>query len=617
MNRLIQICSLVTLIACGSMAFSHAQNPSAVPQQTSRGGNSTTQNAVTARPVVETAVIEGVSPGTTTVEELLEKWGEPIRETAVNDKIVLQYSIDVLDHIEVTLRGGIVRSIIIQLDTPFPEEDVRSSLQSELLGSKPVLIPDETGGMVGAVFPEKGVMFLFAPQKEGQERLVCQIAIEPVSAEPFVLRAEAMLHLNQPTEAKQDLTEAIRLKVDDAKAYWLLAQIELLAGHVESALLYNKKALELDEQKPSYHLTFAQALTQMNRVEEAKQYLQETIGICDRFPHEQAKALMMLGELYRTSRNPDFELAYECHNEAIKLATTLIKHGNPTIRLTAKDVLFEAHLATAKAIAWGHWGDKDKAVKQWIDQAKVLARDAELFSARRYSREYQFKIAACSLATLASVPERLNIDLYIENVIDAGNELIKPTTDPILRAKYHWDIGVSLYDAVQIFQLREQLSSSLLYGELAADFMERGMEGRNSETDWLLLGRLYFRLGLIHAIGNQNNRAAIEWYDLAKPIFEKLLPKIDTGALGLFGETLVSMGVSYWATGQQEEAIRLTEKGLRQLERGVLANVIESSALETPYKNLAKMYHDLGDQERSAKYMRLAAQISIDGNKIR
>jgi tetratricopeptide (TPR) repeat protein len=325
----------------------------------------------------------------------------------------------------------------------------------------------------------------------------------------------------------------------------------------------------------------------------------------------------MLGELYRTSRNPDHELVYECHAEAIRIATALVNHSNPTVRLTAKDVLFEAHLATAKAIAWGRWDKQEEAIKKWIDRAKVLARDPELMMAKRYSREYQFKIAACSLATLVAVPETLNIDLYIEDVIDAGKELIQSTNDPILWAKYHWDLGTSLYDAVQIFQLRQQYSAALKYGEMAANYMEIGMRGRNSDTDLYLLGRLFFRLGAFHAIGNQNHRAAIEWYDLAKPVYEKLLPKIDAGALKHFGETLVSMGVSYWATDQRGEAIRLTERGLRQIERGVRDRVIEASELTTPYSNLAKMYHELGDPEQAAKYMKLASSISADEKRIR
>jgi tetratricopeptide (TPR) repeat protein len=326
---------------------------------------------------------------------------------------------------------------------------------------------------------------------------------------------------------------------------------------------------------------------------------------------------MMLGELYRTSPNPDHELAYECHAEAIHLATALLTHSNPTVRLTAKDVYFESHLMTAKAIAWGNWDKKDEAIKKWIDLAKVLSRDPELVAARRYSREYPFKIASCALTTLVAVPEKLNIDLYIEDVIDAGNELIKSTTDPIMRAKYYWDTGISLYDAVQIFYVRQQYSAALRYGEMAANYMDIGIRASNSDTDMFLLGRLYVRLGSIHAVALQNHRAAIEWYDSAKPVYEKLLPKINTGALKLFGDTLVSMGVSYWETDQREEAVRLTERGLRQIERGVRENVIEASVLVAPYSNLAKMYNELGNREQATKYMRLASTIGNEEPRIR
>ena len=622
MNRLALFFFFAALFVHGNSPFCGAQNSAPTPQQTHSGNNIRNPNVQDTsyhRPPIETAVIEGVSPGKTTLEQLNRLWGDPKLETIDGDIIVRLYSMEPLNHIEVTLQNDLVSSIVIILETPFPEEDVRGSLQSELLRSKPVLIPDETGGLIGEIFPEKGVMFIFVPQRSGRERtgrelLVERIAITPVAAEPFVQRAEAVLY-DQPTEARRDLIETIKLDPGYARAYWLLAQIDLWEGHVESAILYVEKSIQLDDQRPAYHLTFAQALIQMNRIEEAKQYIQETILICDRFPHEKAKALTMLGELFRISRNPDHQLAYDCHREAINLATTLLSHSNPTISLTAKDVLFEAHLAAAKAVAWGHWNEgKDKAIKMWIEQAKVLARDPALLAARRYSREYQFKIAACSLTTLVAMPENINIDIYIEDVIDAGNTLVKSTYDPILKAKYFWDTGISLYDAVQIFQLRQQFSSALRYGELAAKYMEEGLKDRNNETDWYLLGRLYYRLGLIHALGNQNHRAAIESYDKAKRILDVLLPRIDAGAWGAFGEMLVSMGVSYWATGKQEEAIKLTERGVQQLERGLRAKMFEASLLEAPYKNLAKMYHDIGNQEESIKYMRLATSVGGEKN---
>ena len=611
MNRLAQVFCFIVLLAHGSLSLCCAQSPTP-----DGSGNNPTQDTASLRPPVETAMIEGIMPGISTAEHLSQLWGEPLEESVSGDQVAQRYSMPPLHHIIVTLRGGIVCSIVIHLETPFPEREVRASLHEELLRSKPVLIPDETGEIIGEVFPEKGVMFIFAPPTtESRGFFVQQIGIEPVSAEFFVLRAEAIWY-NQPAEAKLDLKDAIRLNSDHARAYWLLAQIELWAGNVETALLYNEKAIQLDEQRPAYHLTFAQTLTQMNRIEEAKQYLHETVVICERFPHERAKALMMLGELFRTKREPDHELAYECLDEAIRIATALLNHSNQTVRLTAKDVLFEAHLATAKAIAWGRW-DKKERLKMWIDRAKVLARDPELIAAPRYSREYKFKIAACALATLVDVPETLNIDVYIEDVIDAGNELIQSTNDPILRAKYHWDTSLSLYDAVQIFQRRQQYSAALRYGELAVKYMEVGMKNRNSETDLFLMGRLYYRLGTFHAVSMNNHRAAIEWYDLAKPIYEKLIPKIDVGALEIFGRALVSMGCSYWETDQREEAVRLTERGARQLERGVRERVIDESELVSPYMNLAKMYHVLGDQEKAAKYTRLATPSRAEDKIIR
>jgi tetratricopeptide (TPR) repeat protein len=609
----IRIFVLVLLVLTGASPVfcEDAPAPASVPQ---------TKDADRSRsidpyhPPVETAVFLEISPGTTTAEQLTHYWKDPLRETSVGDSTVRLYSKEPLNHIEVTLKENIVRSIVVQLDIPFPEGQVRAVLQSELLKSKPVLIPDESGEIIGEVFPEKGVILLFAGKDENGGYLVRQLGIEPVSADPFILRAEAVLP-DQPTEAKRDIRDAIRLKPDNARGYWLMAQINLKEGNIESALLNCEKAIRLDEQKPGYHLTFAEAMIQMNRIEEAKQYLQATVGICERYPHEKARALTMLGEVYRTSRNPDYELAYECHADAIKLAGALLEHTSPAIRLAAKDVLFEAHLATAKVIAWGKWDKKEEAITKWIERAKFLAKDPEIAAAKRYSREYPFKIASCALATLVAVPEKLNIDLYIEDILDAGNQLIKNVKDPILESKYHWDTSIALYDAVQIFQFRKQYSSALKNGELAAKYMEIGIKNRSSDMDMYLLGRLYFRLGSIHAIVNQNHRAAIMWFDLAKPIFEKLLPKMDTDALGKMGVTLVSMGVSYWVTDQREESILLTERGLRQIERAVQGNTMSKEALAIPYANLSKMYHELGDKEHAAKYTKLAA--GVNAGKVR
>ena len=567
-------------------------------------------NADPFHPPVRTAAFQGVVPGESLLSDITEKWGPPIKTMGVNGQAVHLYAIGVLNHIEVFFKDDTVSSIVVRLDEPFPEEQVREVLKTELQKGRPVMIPDESGEIIGEVFPEKGVLFLFTPSEseEGGGLFVKQIGIETVTAEPFVLRAEATLH-DQPNEAKRDLHDAIRINPEDAKACWLLAQIELMEGNIDAAMVFSERAVRFDEKRPAYHILLAKILTRMNRLEEAKLYLEETLGICDRVLHEKAQAMSILGDLYRTSTNPDYEIAISFHSDAIRLASTLVEHPNQTIRQAAKDVLFEAHLGAARDVAWGRWDKKEESIAKWIDRAKEIATDPEMLAAKRYSREYPFKIAMCALASQVGLSETKDIEPFIRAVLNSGEQLIRSTQDPILQGKYQWETSLSLYDAVQIYQLRKKYPPALKYGEIAADYMELGIKGRRSDTDLYLLGRLYFRLGAIHAIGNKNHRAAIEWFDRAKSIFESLQVKINAEELGRLGETFVSMGVSYWMTEQREEAVRLTEQGRRQIERGVKAETIDETALVIPYMNLSNMYKELGQTETAQKYARLATMV--------
>ncbi len=558
-------------------------------------------NADPYHPPVRTASFQGVVPGESIQSDVVERWGVPRKTTVVNGQTVHLYSTEVLTHIEVFFKDGIVSSIVIRLDEPFPEEQVREVLKTELQKGRPVMIPNESGEIIGEVFPEKGVIFLFAPQTEGDGLLVKQIGIESVTSEPFVLRAEATLN-EQPSEAKRDLDDAVRVNPDDAKAFWLLSQIELMEGNIDAAMIHGERAIQLDEKRPAYHISLAKILTRMNRSEEAKQYLEESLGICDRVPHEKALAMTLLGDLYRTSANPDYEAAISYHSDAIRLASTLIEHPNQTIRQSAKDVLFEAHLGAARDVAWGRWDKKEESISKWIGRAREVAEDPEMLAAKRYSKEYSFNIAVCVLASQVGLSEAKEIEPYIREVIATGEKLIRSTNDKILQKKYQWETSLSLYDAVQIYQLRKRYTPALKYGEIAAGYMEAGIKGRRCDTDLYLLGRLYFRLGAIHAIGNKNHRAAIEWFDRAKPIFEDLQTKINPEELGRLGETFVSMGVSYWMTEQREEAVRLTEHGLRQIQRGVKSGAIDETALAIPKLNLSNMYKELDNLKAAERY---------------
>ncbi len=77
---------------------------------------------------------------------------------------------------------------------------------------------------------------------------------------------------------------------------------------------------------------------------------------------------------------------------------------------------------------------------------------------------------------------------------------------------------------------------------------------------------------------------------------------------GRHGESYVSMAVSYWATGNHEEAVRLTRNGLKLMEKAVEEGMLEQDALRVPYTNLATMHRFLGDDEQADAFELMAAK---------
>ena len=62
---------------------------------------------------------------------------------------------------------------------------------------------------------------------------VTQIILEPLSAEPFVLRAETDSIIC--SRSLRDLEEALKLQSDNSRAYWLQSRIEADMSGVEKA----------------------------------------------------------------------------------------------------------------------------------------------------------------------------------------------------------------------------------------------------------------------------------------------------------------------------------------------------------------------------------------------
>ncbi len=555
---------------------------------------------------VEPASFKGVTPGATTAAQLREAWGNPIRSTSQDGMVRHLYAIEPFEHIEVTFSGDKVASVVIRLNHAYPSTGVAKQL--DLVNVRPVLVADELGNVLGQAYPERGVLFSFTAEAnlEGKDRNVNQIVLEPLSADTFVLRAETYLD-SRCERSLADLNQALKMNPSHARAYWLRSRVLSVLGKADESLVSSSKAVQLESANPRYRLTYARALERAGRIDEAVSEVRGAVATSDKRIHVKARALCMLGDLLVAGSKPDYRQAMSYHMEAIQLAKPFVEDRHPAIRTAAKEVLVDAHLAAAHNIAWGYWKDKDAAVTEWLRRAALNAED--LIANESGSPEYRFRVTIRALSTYVGMQGKIDPENWIDAALASGRELIDGAEDPTFKEQVQWDLGMAMYDALQIYQMRGEHDNALKYGELAIQEMELGgRQKRQTPAYAYLMGRLYFRLGAIHAVRDRDHGAAITWFDKAVPLLSQPIPPELAADLGRHGETFVSMGVSYWEVNQQQKAVEMTERGVELMEQAVRANHIKPDALAIPYGNLATMHRELGQDEKAQKFAEMASK---------
>ncbi|MBN2294265.1 MAG: hypothetical protein JXM70_17690, partial [Pirellulales bacterium] len=265
----------------------------------------------------------------------------------------------------------------------------------------------------------------------------------------------------------------------------------------------------------------------------------------------------------------------------------------------------------ANDIAWGGWSQKDKAVLKWSQRAAAFAE--ELIANDGGSEEYRFRVATRTLAAVVGVKGGIDPKLYAEDAVRVGDVLISRSNDPLQKRQLQSDLGMAMFNAMQIAQARKDNTTALAYGKKTAEYMEAAIEqGLDNPTTHYLLGRLYFRVGAIHALEKKDHKAAIPWFDKSVGLLSQPFPDELKAELGRHGETFVSMGVSYWATGEKEKALELTKVGLVLMKEAVENGILKKSSLAVPYQNLAAMQRSMGDGKAADEYEQQAKSVSTN-----
>ncbi|HEY4759645.1 MAG TPA: tetratricopeptide repeat protein [Thermoguttaceae bacterium] len=561
---------------------------------------------------LEAVSFKGVTPGTTTIDEVEKAWGVPKEIFKQDDMMTQLYSVEPFERVEVSYQHNKVVSVVIRFDKPIPANNI--AVQLDMAFIRPVLVSNELGDILGQVYPERGVLFAFesSEDKSKSSSKVTHIILEALNAEPFILRAETELDSRYDMSLR-DLEDALNLQPNNARAHWLLSRVLSAMEQFEKAEAASADAVALEPDNPRYRVTRAQILGQMGRLQEAIEEAEKAVETSKNFAHIRARALSLLGDLTASGLKPDYRKAIGYHTKAIEAANTVANDPHPAIRMAAKEVLVDAHLGAVHDIAWGDWKEKEKAVSKWMERASMFADD--LVDNEGGSQERQFQVCTRALTACLGMRGKIDPEPWIREAASKGDDLIASSADSFHKAQYQWQLGMALYDAVQIYQMRSDHDKAIKYALSAVEYLEQGHERKQTLSTAYILGRLYFRLGAIQAIRDENHQQAVTWFEKAVPLLLKPLPPEAIADLGRQGESFVSMGVSYWQTKHRKKAVELTEHGIELMEKAVKQGKLDQSALIIPYNNLAAMHRQLGASKDAERYQARAAKIKE--NKIK
>jgi tetratricopeptide (TPR) repeat protein len=319
-----------------------------------------------------------------------------------------------------------------------------------------------------------------------------------------------------------------------------------------------------------------------------------------------AKAYCLWGDYVAAAAEHDYQQAIQHHMQAIKLAEPLADDPKTAVRRAAKELLVDANLAVAHDVGWGRWQHKSKVVPKWISRASGFADD--LLAREQGSLEVQLRVHEGALAALAGVADPQDVQKSVEAVSELGKKLLEGAKDPAYKARLSWQLAIALNDAVEIEASLKHWDQALALGNSAVGYFDDGeAAGKQLPAHDFLRGKLCYRLGAVLAIERHDHKQAVTWFDRAVPMLESPVPAAVIDA-GKQGEIFVSMAVSYWDLKNRDEALRLTNQGVKLMEQAASDGLLAKTALAIPYGNLASMYEQLGDAQTAKKYAELAAR---------
>ena len=553
---------------------------------------------------------DGILPGASTIEDVRQVWGEPLGSRRDSGFTVYNYAREPFAEVQAAVVDGQVHSIVVRLRERFAEREVAEQLQ--LAEFEPVAIFEQPGVCREKAYPERGVTlrgrFDQSADAESDEFQVAEIEFGEVQSQLFLLRAQARLGRNE-SGALDDLDSALAFEPRLAPAWECKTQILADAGRLADAKRTVETALARLPNNPELRLLRAKLRAVEGDYDAALAEMKELLAQSARPAVFRARVLLETGRLLAEGPAADFKEPIAFYQQAIKLVEPAVDDPQANVRRVACETLVEAHWAMAYAIAWGRWKMKETAVAKWLERGDALANAA--IENGDLAVEYELRSCQAALAAQVGVQGTIDPEASADRALEVGRVLVAQSQDPLSRQRLQWQLGLICHDALQILETRQELDSALRFGKLAVAYLEQGRPGRQeTRGEAYMLGRLYYRMGSLHARGLGEHDEAVAWYERAWPLLDR--PAGASAEPGRRGEELATAAISYWNANQRDKAVAMTAQGVKLLEQAVAKGDVEKAALAVPYANLAAMHEQLGDRVQAASYSEQAASAKTE-----
>ena len=574
--------------------------PRPLPESTPRASTTGSEKMIPLRP----ASFQGVTPGKTRASQVEAKLGPPVKRED-RDGVSLWYykEFGPFASVEVWIEQGIATAVVAKLAQPMAAGELATQLK--LKRFRPVEVKDGSD-VLGQVYPERGVLFTYVPGSSSP-RKVLQIALEPLTAEPFWLRAEQTPR-KQYRQILTDLEHARQLGWKDSEATWL--EIELRA-QLEQWPAADCLAQQVEPQTFSQRCLRVWLAAQAGRIDAALKEAQSLRENADK-PLEVAQAEHLLGNLRAIGLDRDLPQAVKHQTEVVRQTRALMGERDRTARRAARRLAIHAHLALARAVAAGPFQDKTTVTVEWWREARELAEDQPVV---QRDLDLQHAVVRATLEADAALEKPILATPYVSRLRALTNKMLEQNDDPLYRIAVRRDAAKGMMAAAVVFRKLGRFSLALETAQEARK-LAASIPG-DTLRDQYLLGCVEFTVGSIYAVYQKDHQKACRHYDRALAVFPKELPAPLQHETGEHGERLVSIGVSLWEVGRKREAIEWTERGAAWMERAAEHGLLPESALAVPYGNLSAMQKAMGNQDASEEYARKAAAIGDEPAKRR